>query len=197
MINSNNNQLAVKGFTIGGYPINGYLIFDKASREAAFIDPGGFRPEIPEFIESHNLSLKHLLITHGHWDHIEGFGQFKEAFELTSYAGESEYPDADITVGHDYRIALGEHEIRCLSTPGHTANGISYYCDGNVFTGDALFAGSVGGTHGINNTRRQIKSVIEQVFTLDDNTRIYPAHGPMSTVSTERSFNPFFFKRLT
>ena len=191
------SSLIVKGFTLGPYPINGFLAYDRVSREAAFVDPGGYSPNIKEYIDANNISLKHILITHGHWDHVYGLHHFVEAFNCQTWTGTNELDGIDNYLNGGEIIAIGTLEIQCLSTPGHTANGISYYCDGHLFTGDALFAGSVGGTHGINNTRRQIKSVMDQIFTLSDETKIYPAHGPMSTVWTEKNYNPFFFKRLS
>lgn len=194
---SDNTRIVIKGFTIGRYPINGYLFYDRISREAAFVDPGGYTPEISEFIEKHRIKLRYLLITHGHWDHIEGYEQFKELFQPESYAGLDEYPAADNLATDNMKIPLGDLEITCLATPGHSENGISYYCEGNIFTGDAIFAGSVGGTKGINNARKQKKSVMEKIFTLEGETRLFPAHGPSSTVATEKEYNPFFYNRLT
>ena len=78
------------------------------------------------------------------------------------------------------------------ATPGHSPGGISFYCPGLVFTGDALFCGSLGGTSSADLAQLQVEHVRKHIFSLPESTLVYPAHGPMSTVAAEKYANPFF-----
>ena len=87
---------------------------------------------------------------------------------------------------------MGKLTGRVLATPGHTPEGVSLAFPGHVFTGDALFAGSVGGTASQANYDQQIAAIRTQVFSLPPETEVHPGHGPSSTVAVERRYNPFF-----
>ena len=179
-------------FTVGSYPINGYLIADPQTRIGGFIDPGGFSEEIAAFIDNNNINLRHLFFTHGHWDHTDGLPQFKKQYSVKSHAGPSEVSAASETLHGGEIINVGHIQLTALSTPGHTSGGTSFYCPGAIFTGDALFCGSVGGTADPTQAKKQLDSVRRHIFTLPDATLVFPAHGPMTTVAAERYANPFF-----
>ena len=188
----NNPSMIFRRFTVGSYPINGYLIGDVRSRLAAFIDPGGFSDEIAAFISQHNLDLRHILFTHGHWDHTDGLPRFRELYSVQCHAGPNEVAAASNILHGSEQIDLGSLHFSTLSTPGHTTGGISYYCQDRVFTGDALFCGSVGGTSSADAADRQLQAVRRHIFSLPDETLVFPAHGPPSTVAAEKYANPFF-----
>ena len=179
-------------FTVGSYPINGYLVADPQTRIGVFIDPGGFSDEIAAFIDQNKISLRHLFFTHGHWDHTDGLPQFQKRYSVKSYAGPGEVSAASEILHGGEQIKIGHIHFTTLSTPGHTAGGTSFHCPGAVFTGDALFCGSVGGTSAHAQAEQQLESVRRHVFTLPDSTLVFPAHGPMTTVAAERYANPFF-----
>ncbi len=179
-------------FTVGSYPINGYLLADAETHIGVFIDPGGFHEEIAAYIGENAISLRHIFFTHGHADHTEGLPEFMNRYSVQSYAGRDEVRAASHVLCGGETIEIGRLRFTALATPGHTPGGISYYCLDRVFTGDALFCGSVGGTDTEAAARLQIEQVRKNIFTLPDRTLIFPAHGPMTTVAAEKYANPFF-----
>jgi len=185
------NHLILKRFTVGSYPINGYLVADPETKTGVFVDPGGFHDEIDTFIQERKITLRYIFITHGHWDHTEGLKEFSRRYSVEVYAGKGEIGKVDHFLQGEEVIEAGELKFQAIPTPGHTPHGISYYVSGCVFTGDALFCGSVGGTSTSNNSQRQIEHIRKHIFTLPDETLVFPAHGPMTTVGIEKNTNPF------
>ncbi len=179
-------------FTVGGYPINGYLVADPETKIGVFIDPGGFNDEIGAFIDQHQVQLRHIFFTHGHWDHTDGLPEISKRYTVQCYGGQGEVRAASSVLHGGETIKVGSLKFTAISTPGHTPGGISYYCKDRVFTGDALFCGSVGGTDSQANCDLQLDHVRKNIFTLPDETLVYSAHGPMTTVAAEKYFNPFF-----
>ena len=179
-------------FTVGSYPINGYLVADPESRIGVFIDPGGFHDEIAAYIKQKNIELRHIFFTHGHWDHAEGLEEFRRRYSVKEYAGKNEVHSASRVLNGGEKIEIGSLQFTALSTPGHTPGGISFVCQDRVFTGDALFCGSVGGTGSAKNAKIQLDSVRKNIFTLPDATLVFPAHGPITSVAAEKYANPFF-----
>ena len=186
------DYMILRRFTVGGYPINGYLIADPATKIGAFIDPGGFSDDIARFIEAEAIQLRYLFFTHGHWDHTEGIEGFRGRYSVKCYAGSGELRAASEVLRGGETIEVGRLCITALSTPGHTRGGISYYGGDCVFTGDALFCGSVGGTGSEAEAQRQIDAVRKGIFVLPDATKVLPGHGPITTVAAEKYCNPFF-----
>lgn len=185
-------NLIFRRFTIGSFPINGYLAADPETGMGVFIDPGGFSDELDAFIKERQITLQYLFITHGHWDHTEGLPEFTRRYKVQIYAGQGESGATTHPLRGGEIIEAGCMRFQALPIPGHTPCGISYYGYGCVFTGDALFCGSVGGTSSPKDAQRQIEHVRKHIFTLPDETLIFPAHGPMTTVGIEKSTNPFF-----
>lgn len=177
---------------MGRYPINGYLVADPETRIGGFIDPGGFSREIEDFVQEREIQLKYLFFTHGHWDHTEGVPEFDLHYHVECYAGEGEIRDANHLLRGGEVIEVGHLRFQALSMPGHTPHGITYFGHGYLFTGDALFCGSVGGTSTQKEAKRQVEHIRKQLFTLPDETLVFPAHGPFTTVGVEKYTNPFF-----
>lgn len=186
------NDLILRRFTIGSFPINGYLVADPVTRVGAFIDPGGFSTEIEDFLKERHIMLQQLFITHGHWDHTEGLAEFTGRYKLQSYAGEGEVDAVSHSLRGGEIIEVGHLRFHALPIPGHTPCGIAYSVAGCVFTGDALFCGTVGGTGSLTEAKRQIDHIRKHIFSLPDETMVFPAHGPMTTVGIEKYTNPFF-----
>ena len=183
------------------HPSNGYIFFLEDGRTAALIDPAGDPKNLKRAISRGPYLLRYILITHKHLDHCDATADIA-----------SEFPDAQIVM-HKYDVhaigALGRNalpvkdgeqlpfgknaEIRMLHTPGHTDGSSCYLFKATVFTGDTLFAGSVGGAFGDKSTYADIlNSVSTKLFKLDDETVIMPGHGPPSTIAQEKQHNPFF-----
>lgn len=169
--------------------VNTFLAFDAGSKDAFLVDCGAFEEPIKEFVEKHNLNLKYLLLTHSHYDHVDGVRDFKSSFNVPVYSGTDSY---DHRISEGDTIRFGNDAIRIFATPGHTADGVSYYIAAAVFVGDAIFSGAVGGTTDRQHFEEETTHVWQKILTLPDQTVIYPGHGAPSLVVIERLYNPFF-----
>ena len=179
-------------FTVGNYGINGFLVADPETRIGAFIDPGGFSTEIDDFIQEQKIQLNFLFFTHGHWDHTEGLPEFNRHYKTESYAGRGEVQGAKHQLQGGEMIEVGNLKFQAISIQGHTPHGMSFYGHGCVFTGDAIMCGSIGRTSSSKAAQCQIEHVRKRIFTLPDETLVFPAHGPMTSVAIEKNSNPFF-----
>lgn len=188
-----NRRCFFRRFTVGRYPINGYLIADRASGIGVFIDPGGWDETIASYITSKDIQLRDIFFTHGDWDHIEGIGDFKKRYSVRSYAGKDEVAAANYILHGGETLEVGKLSFEVFSTPGHTPAGLSFYCRaiGMLFPGDALFCGSMGGTRQVALAQQQTTAVRKYLFALPDETRVCPGHGPMTTIAAEKYHNPF------
>ncbi|OHE71454.1 MAG: hypothetical protein A2007_02130 [Verrucomicrobia bacterium GWC2_42_7] len=210
--------MKIETYKVGLLQTNTYLLLDK-EREAGFLieAPQGIRKELGSLIQSRKLQLKGILITHGHWDHVGDVAYFQEE-NVTIYAHEGDLHllknpmiAADymppgmsippITIDHSLKdgevLNLLDQEIHVLHTPGHTPGNVSFYIPSLncVFVGDLLFAGSVGRTDFPGGSFSLLeKSIKEKIYTLPDETIIYPGHGPSTTVKREKHHNPYVFE---
>jgi hydroxyacylglutathione hydrolase len=183
------------------HPSNGYVFFLEDGKTAALVDPAGDPKNLQRAIAQGPYVLRYILITHKHLDHCDATADvFKQ------------FPDAQIVM-HKYDVqAIGSlaskalpvkdgeelpfgdaAAIRMLHTPGHTDGSSCYLFKSTVFTGDTLFAGSVGGAFGDKFSYDDIlRSVTTKLFKLDEETVVMPGHGPPSTIGLEKAHNPFF-----
>ncbi|GAC1570861.1 MAG: hypothetical protein NVS3B7_00220 [Candidatus Elarobacter sp.] len=182
------------------HPSNGYLFFLQDGKTAALVDPAGFPQTLLRAVNDGPYALRYILITHKHADHCDATADVARAF-----------PDAQIVMHRADVGAIGalshralpvvdgnelpfgdDAAIRMLHTPGHTDGSSSFLFRSTVFTGDTLFAGSVGGVFADVATYADlIASVRLKLFALDDQTVVMPGHGPPSTIGEERAHNPF------
>ena len=177
------------------------MFFLEDGHTAALVDPAGDPRNLKRTIDRGPYVLHYILITHKHLDHCDATADIA-----------SQFPDAKIVmhkadvhaigalgrkalpVRDGEQLSFGEiAEIRMLHTPGHTDGSSSYVFKATVFTGDTLFAGSVGGAAGDHSTYEDIlNSVKQKLFKLDDETVVMPGHGPPTTIGQEKVHNPFF-----
>jgi len=207
--------LKIKALTVGPLYTNCYIISCERTGEAIIIDPGFEEHEahtILNEVERSGLNLVYVVNTHGHFDHIIGNRFLREEMNLPImiHAGDAPLltnpemnlslslglnitsPPADILLSDGDIIRVGMETLKVIYTPGHSCGSISILGDGFVFTGDTLFAGSVGRTDlpGSSDTDL-IRSIRDRLMSLPDDTIIYPGHGPSSTIGRERRGNPF------
>jgi glyoxylase-like metal-dependent hydrolase (beta-lactamase superfamily II) len=183
------------------HPSNGYLFFLEDGLTAALIDPAGYPETLLRAVNDGPYALRYILITHKHADHCDATADVARAF-----------PDAQIVMHRADVGAIGalahralpvtdgdelpfgsDAAIRMLHTPGHTDGSACFLFRSTVFTGDTLFAGSVGGIFADVSTYADLLASIRfKLFALDDDTVVMPGHGPPSTIAAERAHNPFF-----
>jgi len=205
--------MILQTLVVGNVLTNCYVIGCDDTKEGAVIDPGGNPDRIPALVEKVGVQPTYIINTHGHADHIEANGEVKKATgaqilihgsdgpmltdpekNLSIYFGPAIVsPPADRFVTEGEVIEIGHITLKVLHTPGHSPGGISLVSDGCVFTGDALFAGSVGRTDFPGASYDQLMASIRtRLFALDDSLIVYSGHGPQSTIGWEKSHNPFF-----
>lgn len=171
---------------------NTFLVGCEETREALLVDLGAWDPAIADFLEEHSLKLTGVFITHNHYDHTDGLAGALRLHSPKVYSGSGIGGGQAVHVSEGDTIGIGRIEGRVVATPGHTPCGVSLVMPGMVFTGDALFAGSVGGTTSAGKARQQIDHIRKGIFSLPEDYEIHVGHGPSSTVRVERDCNPFF-----
>ena len=200
------------------FEVNSYVLFDE-TKECVLVDvcsQGALQErEIINFIEQHSLKVKHILLTHPHVDHLCGSAFACKQFSLPitmsidavkmfqtaeSQASMMGFELGDIenveikTIMPGDVIEFGNSKIECLDTAGHCVGSLSYYNakEKYIITGDALFAQSIGRTDLPTGDLDQLLSNIkEKILTLPEETKVYPGHGPYSTIDYEKTHNPF------
>lgn len=208
--------MRVKQFVFSHFMENCYLVWNEESHEAYVIDPGAYQTfevdELVQFIERNELSLKHVLLTHAHIDHIAGLSQICKQFHLpvTLHADGLKLLSQAEVYGSVMRfenvpnmddldtvlIADGDHvgPFECRFVPGHCPGSMAFVLheDRMVFTGDALFRGSIGRTDLPGGDYDQlIKSIRTKILTLDDLYEVLPGHGDITSVGEEKMYNGF------
>jgi hydroxyacylglutathione hydrolase len=201
--------MILKILEVSMFGTNCYLVGCPVTKEGVVIDPGAEGKRILNEIQALGLNIKYIINTHGHVDHIGANSRLKEAlgapvllhqddfelyrnpgFGLGLVVGKQPQPDRFIQEGD--RISFGQLEFEVLETPGHTKGGISLCLPDAVFTGDTLFAGSIGRTDLAGGSYKEIiRSIKERLVTLPPETLVYPGHGPGSTIGEEARYNPF------
>lgn len=184
------------------HPSNGYVFFLDGGRRAALIDPAGLPQNLLRILRDGDYHLQYILITHKHADHCDATGDVAAAFpsarivmhQLDVAAIGSKLAAKALRVRDGENLPFGDDaHIRMLHTPGHTDGSSCYLFDATLFSGDTLFAASVGGAFGDVSTYSDIlNSVRSKIFTLPGETVVMPGHGPPTTVALERAHNPFF-----
>ena len=179
------------------YSVNCFLVWDEASHEAALFDTGFDAGPVFDLIQSNELHLSHLFITHTHHDHIEALGPIRQKFPKVKLHSSSKSAPMDQRNRPGEVIPLGGLRISHRDTPGHAEDGVTYVIDhfprnatGVAVVGDALFAGSMGGAKQLADLAKL--KIRDEIFTLPAATLICPGHGPVTTVELEMTNNPFF-----
>lgn len=206
--------LQIDTLVLGPLKVNTYVL--RAGGECWVIDPAGMDGgELVRFLRREHLSPSRVLLTHGHGDHIAGVPEVKAAFPaclICCPEGDAEMlGDSALNMSQAFGVSIvinpadelfkpgqvlrcGPTEWVVIDTSGHTKGGVSYYCKSEavVFSGDALFAGSVGRVDlPGGNAGHLIKHIRENLLSLDDGTRVLCGHGPETTIGRERRSNPF------
>lgn len=210
-------MLKIKSFTFNPFQENTYIVYD-VKGNAAIIDPGCYEAEekqtLTNFIDSEGLKPQLLLNTHCHVDHVLGNAFVKRTYGIPFLIHQQEIavlnsaqvyapnygfhvyehiePDGYLSEGHDLNI--GDEELKILLVPGHAPGHVVFYHEGShtCIAGDTLFRGSIGRTDLPGGNHQQLLDKIKsELFSLPDETIVYPGHGPETTIEFEKNHNPF------
>lgn len=206
--------MKVEVFVTGIISTNCYLAINEETKEAVIIDPAGMTKKMIEYIKDGGITLKAILLTHAHFDHIMGIDKTIEEFgEMPVYVEETDVPlltdeklneSIHYTNGYTYEGGTVIHDgdiikeagmkFQVIHTPGHTAGGVSYYVEADhvLFSGDTLFRCSVGRFDFETSSKEAlIRSIKDKLFLLPDDTRVLPGHSHPTTIAYEKEHNPF------
>ncbi len=193
--------LEVRMLVLGtDFLMNGYLAICRQTRRAAVIDPG-FQPErMLQVAAQAEAEVVSVWLTHGHYDHVDAVSDIVEATGAVAAISAADLELAGNRARHmaerlvpGVHLSVGEQAFHVQATGGHTPGGVSFVHDeGAAFVGDALFAGSLGGTKRRADYAGQKTAVADGLLSLPPSTTLYPGHGPATTVAEERAHNPFF-----
>jgi len=204
--------MIIKKLAVGPIMANCFIVGCKETHEAAVIDPGDEADRILLALAQAKLTVKQIINTHGHFDHVGANKRMKAAtgapilihaldapmLSMLSRsaaawgmsAEDSPSPDRTIDEGDEIRVGL--LRLQVIHTPGHTPGGVSLIADDCAFVGDTLFAGSVGRTDFPGGDFDTLKSSIQKkLFALGDEVRVFTGHGPETTIGEEKRYNPF------
>ncbi len=208
------SEIRIEHASLGPLETNCYLVYDSAQKEGVLIDPGAPDPALERLITGY--SIRAIVLTHAHWDHFGGVPRAQERTDAPLMLGEDDvplyrdpssnlaellepdvaFPEPDHLLADGTKIPFGTHQLTVSHAPGHSPGGIILVTGDIVFTGDTLFAGSVGRTDLPGGSWEALMATIhDEVLSLPDTTRVYPGHGPSTTIAQERASNPFLHGR--
>ena len=212
------NGLIIESVVVGSVGTNCYIVHKKDSEHCFVVDPGDSGDKIANYIRDQKMILDHILLTHGHFDHIIGVPEVKRAFHLPVYASETEDAmladtslnlschlpgkqtsfHADVLVRDGDELELLGYKWKVIATPGHTAGSVSYYIPEEevLLSGDTLFYESYGRTDLATGSSSDIAdSLLNKLFVLPEDTMVYPGHGDPTTIGYEKEHNPIPYYR--
>lgn len=204
--------MTIDAIVVGPIQVNCYLIACDDTRDAVVIDPGDDASRILQRITAQKLTLRRILLTHGHFDHFGAAAELKAAtgaaicahhadlsliVDAPAHAALFGLPapkpfEIDRFVAEGDEITWGRLCAQVLETPGHSPGSVSFLLDKEVFVGDVLFSRSIGRTDLFGGSYEQLlRSIRDKLLVLDDDVRVHSGHGPPTTIGRERKYNPF------
>ena len=201
----------IKIFSDGMLGSNTYLFCDEKSDEGMIIDCGNAPFGVDLYCKQKGLTVKYVVLTHGHYDHAHFFREYKNTFpsaqtvchrgelpvlmnpmaNVSSLFGDSEtYPEPDLTVADGEEIKVGEYSFKVIHTPGHTPGSICLYCEKEklMFTGDTLFCGGIGRTDFLYGDDSAMVTSLQTLLNMDGEIEFYSGHGGVGKIRNERYF---------
>ncbi|RJS80345.1 MBL fold metallo-hydrolase [Candidatus Bathyarchaeota archaeon] len=205
--------MKIKMFTVGRLFTNCYVLSCKQTKEAIILDPGfddaNEAEKIFQYTKTEKLQLKYIVNTHGHPDHTCGNGIVKKEFNIpiliheydaymlksrrlfSFFSFKTYSPPADLLLHNGDFIKFGKVMLKVMHTPGHTRGSISLIGEKEVFSGDVLFAGSIGRTDFPESSNHDMFNSLKKLANLPDYFIVYPGHGPLTRIGEEKRNNPF------
>ena len=206
-------MLELKIFSPGMVYANCYIVKDEESGDAFVVDPGSYTKRLEAVLSEMKIeNLRYILLTHGHFDHIEGVKKLKENYggEIVIHSEEADClhdkkkslaskfffiqnsVNADKLLSDGDRLPFGDGEIEVIHTPGHTRGSVCYLMSDMMFSGDTLFRNTVGRTDFPGGSFEELKSSLEKLSLLETDYKVYPGHDVSTTLSAEKKQNPYF-----
>ena len=205
-------MLNLKRLSVGPLSANCYILWDDADKNAVIIDPGDDKEIIIKHIDREGLTVKYIILTHAHYDHLNATAEIKKytgamvaihkldaagltdkTVSLSAYTGYGdEQGEADILLEEGDELVAGSIEAKIIHTPGHSVGGICVLVGDILFSGDTLFKQSIGRTDFPGGSFSQlISSIKEKLYILPGDTHVYPGHGLSTTIAEEIKLNPY------
>ncbi|MFH1729884.1 MAG: MBL fold metallo-hydrolase [Pseudomonadota bacterium] len=207
-------MINIKKFCVGPIYVNTYIVNDFKTKKAIIIDPGGENELILQYLNENNLQTEFIIATHGHIDHVAGAKELCNELNLPFYLNslelnnlelsklvapkygylDFEIPEVYFDLNENTQLSIGNVAIKIISTPGHTAGGISLLIDEKLFSGDTIFFESIGrcdlpGGH----EGTLLKTIQDKIFSLPGEIIIFPGHGQQTSVAYEKESNPYIY----
>ena len=202
----------IEGRPVGMIAANCYLYACDQTKKAVLIDPGGESQNIHRWVLQKGVKVEYILLTHGHADHIGAVDELRNILgakvgihsadadmltdskkNLSSFIGQAlSYQAADILLHDGQEILVGDQKLKVITTPGHSRGSVCFLTAEGLFSGDTLFAGSIGRTDFPGGSLEQLLQGVEsKLLVLPENTAVYPGHGEYTTIGQEKRENPF------
>lgn len=206
--------MLINELTVGQLEANCFIVSDEKTKEAIIIDPGDDDEEIMDVVKENNLKVKYIVCTHAHFDHVGAVADVKtktnalicihkDEVEVYKRAGDfaafwgfkiKPLPEPDMLLNEGDVIAFGNLNLKVLHTPGHSPGGMCLYGGNVIFTGDTLFAGSVGRTDLPGGNINELKKSFSKLMCFPPDTKVYAGHGCSSTIGAEKTDNFFAYE---
>lgn len=206
--------MIVESFSLGMLMTNAYLLYDEKKKRGVVIDPGEKPNPLLARLDQLQLELEAILLTHAHFDHIAGLNQVRQFTQAPVYLHELEkdwlgdpqkngsgfWSDlslvscdpADVLLKGGETLSFFDETFQVIHTPGHSPGSVTFLHQSKMFSGDVLFAGSIGRTDLPEGNQDQLFATIYTHFlSMPEETQILPGHGPTTTIGTEKRGNPF------
>jgi glyoxylase-like metal-dependent hydrolase (beta-lactamase superfamily II) len=208
-------MIGIETFVLGALQTNAYLISDEAGERGIVVDPGINPKKLLARIAERQLKIEAVLLTHAHFDHMAGVDEVRKAAQCPVYLhdleadwledpkknGSARWPDvtppltaepAEYALAEGQKLQLIGESFRVMHTPGHSPGSVSFLCGEHLFSGDVLFRKSVGRTDLPGGRERDLyDSIRGKLYKLDGGVRVYPGHGPQTTIGYEMANNPY------
>ena len=205
--------MIIENIVLGMLHTNCWILGDEVTRECVLFDPGTNFEKITAFLEGKQLTVKIILLTHGHYDHVGSVSELSEKLGAKIVGGAQEMPvftdpalnvsqfvgpaitvHPDVLVNDGDVVKVGDMEFKVMLTPGHTQGSICFIEKDVIFSGDTLFQGSCGRTDLPTGDWNEIRLSLKRLAALPGDYKVYSGHGPATTLEEERRTNPFMKK---